>query len=285
MRQRLKDAPKFQKATDALVALIHSCMLLKGCKLIALDEEGPVNNTSLSDFPTNWNQDVYCFRYMGANSEVLLIKCLPEGDKITAYASKRNASVTVLELQTGKHIDLNHLNDSTKCYKNMAALQKTITDQLIEPCWKQTTREKQQSSTQEEKKDASDTQSSQKPQYTNPQPNTDPLRIGPPRPMPSGPQPRPMIPVPGGDFGRDLDPFGGSGGSLMGPGNRIFDPRGGRNGMGPLPAGLPPGARFDPVGPFGGGQPDPDHMTPPGMNRGLPGSGRRRNRRGPGGFY
>jgi len=90
-----------------------------------------------------------------------------------------------------------------------------------------------------------------------------------------------------GGFGDDLLPGGGTGqgGMLFGPGNAAFDGRGGGN----RPAGVPPGARFDPFGPPGvvprgggfgprprgpprggpgpgnsfGGDPDPDHLPPP----------------------
>jgi hypothetical protein len=72
----------------------------------------------------------------------------------------------------------------------------------------------------------------------------------------------------------------GPGGMMLGPGHPLFDTRVG----GPPPGGLrdirgvPPGARFDPITPFGArpgpgrnpgrlgfsGEPDPDHLPPPG---------------------
>ena len=80
----------------------------------------------------------------------------------------------------------------------------------------------------------------------------------------------------GGDY--DRDPFGGQGGLMVGP------RRGGRGGIGPgflpdsdLPVGsVPPGARFDPFNPLGGG--------PLGGPRGGKGGNRRRDQFGTGGM-
>eukprot|EP00050_Salpingoeca_kvevrii_P015259 m.45115 g.45115 ORF g.45115 m.45115 type:complete len:278 (-) comp6229_c0_seq1:1265-2098(-) len=73
---------------------------------------------------------------------------------------------------------------------------------------------------------------------------------------------------------RDLDPLaamgppGPGGGMLVGPGHPMFQGRG----FGPhnplRPSGVPPGARYDPTSPIPpnrfGGEPDFDHMRPPG---------------------
>lgn len=75
---------------------------------------------------------------------------------------------------------------------------------------------------------------------------------------------------------------GGAGGMMLGPGHPLFDmrfggPRGGPGGLHDI-RGVPPGARFDPIGPLGArpghgrqpgrlgfdGEPDPDHLPPPG---------------------
>eukprot|EP00511_Aplanochytrium_stocchinoi_P006129 CAMPEP_0204832840 /NCGR_PEP_ID=MMETSP1346-20131115/14919_1 /ASSEMBLY_ACC=CAM_ASM_000771 /TAXON_ID=215587 /ORGANISM="Aplanochytrium stocchinoi, Strain GSBS06" /LENGTH=407 /DNA_ID=CAMNT_0051964927 /DNA_START=54 /DNA_END=1277 /DNA_ORIENTATION=+ len=125
----------------------------------------------------------------------------------------------------------------------------------------------------------------------------DPLRVPPRNPtrpgMPAapwmpgvGPGRGPMPGFPGG-FDDDLTPGGGTGtgGMLMGPGNAMFNGRRGRFGEGGVPPGVPPGARFDPYGPGvpppgyprpapgtapdprrggGRGDPNPDHLPPPG---------------------
>jgi len=86
---------------------------------------------------------------------------------------------------------------------------------------------------------------------------------------PVGRRPDPVFPS-GGDFDRDLDPFGGGGGNLYGPGNFPFGIGGpAPRGPGGLPrpgTGPPRGPRFDPFGPFGGlgRDPDPDHARRPG---------------------
>ncbi len=111
----------------------------------------------------------------------------------------------------------------------------------------------------------------------------DPLRIGPVRGGPRMPR-IPVNPLVDPGFGSDdllpqmpggaplFGPRGGAmGGNLMGP--RNFHPglgqprRGGR-----LPAGVPPGARYDPMGP---NEPDFDELLPPGTNPGPrpPGGG------------
>ncbi|KAE8228224.1 hypothetical protein CF326_g6854 [Tilletia indica] len=87
--------------------------------------------------------------------------------------------------------------------------------------------------------------------------------------------------IPPGIFGGGPPPlFGGGdngGGMIVGPNHPMFRDRfgsdvGGTGGEGGLPVGaVPPGARFDPIGPFGG---------PMGPGRGGPGGGPRRPGRG-----
>eukprot|EP00730_Choanoeca_flexa_P007708 TRINITY_DN12380_c0_g1_i1.p2 TRINITY_DN12380_c0_g1~~TRINITY_DN12380_c0_g1_i1.p2 ORF type:complete len:284 (+),score=31.43 TRINITY_DN12380_c0_g1_i1:114-965(+) len=79
----------------------------------------------------------------------------------------------------------------------------------------------------------------------------------------------------------DLDPLRvgpmAGGGMYVGPNHPMFAGRGGIGGMNPMGGpGVPPGARYDPVTPFGGlggrgrgrgrgfGEPNPDHLRPPG---------------------
>ena len=88
----------------------------------------------------------------------------------------------------------------------------------------------------------------------------------------------PAAPPPYGIGDGDLDPFGGGGnGMFAGPGHPVFGPGGGRvGGLPAVPRGMvPPGARYDPVGPggMGGrnpnlfpGEPDPDELKPPGYD-------------------
>ncbi|KAL2917570.1 hypothetical protein HK105_202855 [Polyrhizophydium stewartii] len=112
----------------------------------------------------------------------------------------------------------------------------------------------------------------------------------------------PGIILPRGSLRPDLGDFGAMGGGMMvGPDHPIFGiggpagPAGGMPGAGPVrfpPGAVPPGARFDPVGPFGGparggrggfggmrgpggvggpprfmsGDPDNDDLPPPGYN-------------------
>ena len=71
----------------------------------------------------------------------------------------------------------------------------------------------------------------------------------------------PPLPAPlpaRGDFGGDMQAFSGSeqqhAGGLMGPDHPMFG--------GDVPRGVPPGARYDPVG-GGGGDPTPDHLRVP----------------------
>lgn len=95
----------------------------------------------------------------------------------------------------------------------------------------------------------------------------DPLRIGPVRYPPNFPRPY-------GDFDSDMLPGPlpgrfGPGGNLMGPDDPRFGPLGGGHpsiglpgrGRGRGRGGQP---RFDPYAPFGMGDPDRDHMPPPG---------------------
>ena len=86
----------------------------------------------------------------------------------------------------------------------------------------------------------------------------------------------------GGQHGGGVPPFGGAqgGGSLVGPGHPMFGMVGEYPPLGGLPPGVPPGARFDPIGPLGVGGgvgrggvpgrgalgPGPDHLRPPPFN-------------------
>lgn len=79
----------------------------------------------------------------------------------------------------------------------------------------------------------------------------------------------------GGGLGADLDPFNGAmgraGGMQVGPNHPIFGGGGGGGMRGAgFPAGVPPGARFDPFGPVGGPRPGPGGWR---GGRGLPGRG------------
>ncbi|CAI8008584.1 Proteasome inhibitor PI31 subunit [Geodia barretti] len=113
----------------------------------------------------------------------------------------------------------------------------------------------------------------------------DPLRVGPPRHPGVSPANPFGMPTPFGYGDADRFPFGGGGGGM------VFDPlrgggrMGGGGGFGGPPGPFPPpgyvpGARWDPVTPFGGGlpargggrpgrhhgEPDPDHLPPPGSD-------------------
>jgi len=113
-------------------------------------------------------------------------------------------------------------------------------------------------------------------------PGPSPLMVDPPRgqgPMGPGFVPPPRHPFGGSliepfSVGRaDLDPLArGGGGMIMDPRGFPSPPRPGMPGApspgmpGGLPLGaVPPGARFDPIGPHMGGRvgPDPDHERPP----------------------
>jgi proteasome inhibitor subunit 1 (PI31) len=67
------------------------------------------------------------------------------------------------------------------------------------------------------------------------------------------------------DIGRgDLNPLGVGGGMIFDPTRDFNNPL---RIPGRFPPGHPPGARFDPINPLGGGgrlNPDPDHFRPPG---------------------
>ncbi|KAI8986392.1 PI31 proteasome regulator N-terminal-domain-containing protein [Pilobolus umbonatus] len=283
---------------DAIAAASHAIMLSVGFRFAGIGDdarqEGDGTQTSL---PTSWNEQgpsCYQFRYSHPQSSLTFIikivkladKCLILGHAITDnkiaqfdinmedYTSASFFPYRINESdQPLVHgfISSTRLDDYIKAYK-LNIIQRLIPG-LNKPGYEETRTSNTASPTT-----SSNTRPSQPPQPSTgqlPHPRVDdPYRVG-----QSDLEPMGGLRMPGRDgmfLGPDHPIFGNRGGSLDDPSGLFGGPQ-------PLPRGsVPPGARFDPIGPFGqlparprqpgrrdprhpfSGEPDNDELMPPG---------------------
>ncbi|ORZ16267.1 PI31 proteasome regulator N-terminal-domain-containing protein [Absidia repens] len=312
-----------QSPYDALMAASHAAMLSVGFKFAGLGDdarqEGDGTQTKL---PEEWNAQgphVYSIRYSHPQSSMtFVIKSLKLGNKwivhglgiddnktatlelnVDDYTSQSFYPYTASSEQPLVHgfISSSRFNDLLVLYK-INIIQRLMPG-LAKPGYS------------EESTSSTTTTTSTEPQRQQPNRTQPPSSEVPyPRPPifddPTSPD-RPFSGVSPSSVGRDdLNPLGGplgslrplgsgtGGGMFVGPDHPIFgggrndldDPAGVFGGPQPLPRGaVPPGARFDPIGPFGGnpgrgggrggrgrgrgnfgGEPDNDELPPPGYN-------------------
>jgi len=196
---------------------------------------------------------------MTKNKEKLtvLVKILAVSDDelMISVLPPNSENVFTLDVNINDHIDVeNYKKDKKKTklhYKNVDSLLLLINDNVTKKAIEEPKKEEQK----EDKPNKNPLLIDDNP-YMNP---NNGFGIGGRRPVPN----------PYGDFGNDLDPFGGfgdiggGGGGLMGPQHPKFQPQI----INPnKPNNIPPNARFDPWGPGPLGKkkgPDPDHMPPP----------------------
>jgi hypothetical protein len=290
---------------DAIAAASHSIMISVGFRFAGLgDDARQEGDGTIKKLPENWNQygpHCYNFRYSHPQSSLTFVikivrlgdKCiilgLGIGDNKTAtldivtedYTSESffpfDASTSNQPLIHG-FISSNRFNDFIKTYK-LNILQRLIPG-LNKPGY-------------EDESNSSSTTTTASTRPSNPNAATQPRNFR--------STDDPTYPDVGGS---DLNPLGGvgsgglrlpgsGGGMFVGPNHPIFgnpgsssldDPSGLFGGPQPLPRGsVPPGARFDPIGPFGSlpvrpsgnrpgrrdprgphsGEPDNDELQPP----------------------
>ena len=215
----------------AAYTLLHDSIVKKGFLL-------PTGEVSL---PSNWNDslEIVSMKY-AKDSKCIEVKCLLMNDSMVVNVVHNN-NLKTLDFVISDYIENFDEAQNTYETKSLGNFERRVYEDILEPLFP-------------ELKSPSTTSSAERP------------RTEPP-PQPQGPdplrderfQPRaPRIVDPFAVGGGDLDPFGNRGGGM------IMDPMRGRGPMmGRGWGGVPPGARYDPIGPGGRG-PDHDELLPPG---------------------
>ncbi|KAJ7591173.1 PI31 proteasome regulator N-terminal-domain-containing protein [Mycena floridula] len=303
----LPASKKLASPQDGLSALFHTIMVAVGFRLIAVDDASPAQSDLANVLPLDWNKagpSNYTLRYRHDQSSlefVLKIAKLGPRTVLNAIALESDKA-TSLDISTSDFVSpsfypsdlsasdaqplVHGLISSNRVADLASQFKLKILQKLMPGLRKDGYTETNDQVVQETTAEPSASAPRRQPQFPRYDPDDEfPLR------QPSYPQ-NPL------SIGRrDLDPFpmspfsppalfpGGEGdGMFVGPGHPIFagrrDPSGQRGpwgGDGFLPPmGAPPGARFDPVGPFPGpgrtlgprgirgGDPDNDEFMPPG---------------------
>ncbi|KAI9300363.1 PI31 proteasome regulator N-terminal-domain-containing protein [Cunninghamella echinulata] len=311
-----------QSPYDGLMAASHVAMISVGFKYAGLgDDARQEGDGSQSKLPEEWNQQgphVYSIRYSHPQSCLtFVIKSIKLGDKFIIHGMGiGDNKVASLEISPADYtsssfypyalsssdqplvngfISSTRFNDFLLLYK-INIIQRLIPG-LTKPGYTEepstnttTTTATQPSSAQPQSTQPSSTTSPPRPPIFDPSTSPDdpisrnPLSVGQDDLNPFGNS----IRLPGSHFGSG---GGGGGGMFVGPNHPMFnnrndDPSGLFGGPNPLPRGsVPPGARFDPIGPFGSnplrggsggrgrgrggrfsGEPDNDELPPPGYD-------------------
>ncbi|GLH14433.1 Proteasome inhibitor PI31 subunit [Gryllus bimaculatus] len=256
------------KKEDVLLLLVHWYLVKSGLKCVGLgdDKTVPESDEGSETLPEGWSDNaVYALRYVHNSSLFILHGTTSEDDIIFNLMRASDMVVSNVTFNVEETVKALTGPIETIIPTHCAALD-SIKKDLIDPVF-------------HGKQRAASTQTAEDP-LAGPDvlprsfpDDPDPLRIGAPRRAePSGSRWDPLRdPL---SVGRsDLNPFAPGGGM-------IFDPFSGRGNLrdpdvsgipGGLPRGsVPPGARFDPVGPpIGRGRafpPDHDHLPPPGYD-------------------
>ncbi|XP_078584489.1 proteasome inhibitor PI31 subunit-like [Branchiostoma floridae x Branchiostoma japonicum] len=274
-----------QSEHDALVCFLHWEMVQSGFKCVGKGDEAPVKASKAKKselLPRGWNrtQDVYALRYQPSDTEEnYLMKAIKMDDSLLVHVMRvKDEKVGSLTLNVKDYINKSDLQDFDSVYKNVESLEAAFQSGIVEE-FKPQNRSSNAATNSEERKEDKPGRSQRAPRMAD-DPDHDPLRIGPPR-RPRDPYRQgnpewgePSRPYPSVGTG-DLDPFsGGIGGGMLVDPMRSGYPRGPLNPSAGIPGmvprgSVPPGARFDPIGPVTGGAmrgPDPDHLPPPGFD-------------------
>ncbi|KAI8062503.1 PI31 proteasome regulator N-terminal-domain-containing protein [Gongronella butleri] len=302
-----------QSPYDALMLMAHAAMLSVGFKYAGLgDDARQEGDGTQEQLPDAWNQQgphVYAIRYSHPQSSMtFIIKSIKLAEKwiIHGLAIEDNKTAT-LEIATSDYtsasffpyasssdqsfihgfISSQRLNDLLVLYK-INIIQRLIPG-IVKPGYEEEQSKTTTTATSTGHRDPAS--SSHIPASSTVPPSRPPLMppIFDPATAPDQPS---TLPNPFSVGRDDLDPLhvtfpGQGGGMYVGPGHPMFgrrdDDPAGVLGGGPqsLPRGsVPPGARFDPIGPFQGrpptrgrrpprqfpGEPDNDEPPPPGFD-------------------
>lgn len=266
--------------TDAVVALVHWAMVLAGFQCVGIGDDANVTSHNIEPselLPPGWNNDcdIYSLKYVHQKDKSKILLKIARADAVLLISGLHlaNNKVVSTSVRINEQISDDYKNYK-RAYKDKQGLyhqiKQDITSHLDSP----------------KPTDANPTVSVE--QRTNPQ-STDVPVTRPRRTLDDDPlgeemfYPPPLRHLVRDDdplaIGRgDLDPTGRSQGGMLADPRRLPDlrvrPRDRDRGF-PWGA-VPPGARFDPYGPpipgrdnrryppFG--EPDPDHLPPPGYD-------------------
>lgn len=234
-------------SSDILIIVTHWILMKNKFRSVGIGDSKIYNeNDKLSELlPAGWNQDKnYTMRYCLDKTIYILFGIVSEKSLVIAFLDTKTLNTTsitidtekIVKCKTGSSVD-DYINDSEEIINNITC---EIVQPMIQSC-------------------PSTSRGSQEPKKQRTTP-----RIEPTIPYSDTPRPaRSLIDTtydPLRNIGRgDLDPFGRGGGMIFQP-DLPFRP----GGLNPLPPlGVPPGARYDPTGPLGNIEPNPDHMRPP----------------------
>jgi len=266
--------PQIRSSDDAAVAVVHWNLISNGLKCCGAGETWPdrqnENHTGSEALPTGWNSDsnIYALRYVDPTSNrTYLMKALAMDGKLMLHLVRCFDEKLVSTTIRSRDYVNDDYSTVARAFNSLGELNATLTRELY-------TKLVNESKTQPSAKSSSSAVDSPRVE----QPGRSPLMEDPRRGPGIGgvgfiPPRQPLRPDIDNPFsvGRaDLDPLSGGlgGGMFMDPRNFPggFRP-GGRFGQAPPgfpPGSVPPGARFDPLGPPGvHPQPDPDHERPP----------------------
>jgi len=289
MEDLKKYAPEFKHVNDSVAFVVHLSFLAQKCKLVGLRDEQYLED--IGSIPQGWNKshEIYTFRYIAnkaapqkangkaeadeekkaadneRNTILVKIIAMEQNELLITAVRQGSDDVLTLELSIKDHIDVEKCKDLSNyaaIFRDIDGLHILLNDQITHKVIPQP-----QAKKEEAKENAQNKKKQKKANDPNPliypEPNPNPLLIG------GG---RGGIPFGGGYGDRDLDPFGGGGGNLMGPNQIGQQWRNQNNPNANRPPFVPPNARFDPFGPGGGG-PGPDHFKPPDQGHGFGGGG------------
>ncbi|KAK9840065.1 hypothetical protein WJX74_002789 [Apatococcus lobatus] len=277
--------PKFRNAHDRVAFAVHSFMLAVGARLVAVgksaEEASSESLTSVEEVSVDgWNElsDAYAFAYTDAEGkDPSVVKCVILGDQLLVHVLQlgRSSEPQLLELDVGKYT--NASTDLVAGYSDLDGLVRKLQGSLQTPAASSSAGAQAGAQSAASSSGASLRQDpssgSLREERDGNRPN--PLQIGQGRkgdlPMGTGDLVPPGFPAPG--LGPGPPGFGGmpgsrTGGMHMGPDDPLFAGRRGMS-MGPGSSSLPPGSRYDPIGPPGMPGFHPDDFTPQGRGQRL----------------
>ncbi|BFZ20951.1 hypothetical protein BsWGS_23990 [Bradybaena similaris] len=268
-------SPQIRSSDDAAIAAVHWNMVSNGLKCCGAGETWPdrqsENYTGSEALPADWNSDgsIYALRYVDPTSNrTYLMKALAMDGMLMLHLvrcfDEKSVSTTI------RSRDYVNEDRSTvdKAFSNLNDLNSALVKELYVKMINGSKDKSVTHSSSSSNTSGSRVDNQRSPLMEDPRrgPGSGGLGYIPTHPL------RPDINNPFGVGRSDLDPLsGGMGGGMF------MDPRGfpGLGGFRPggafgpthpgfPPGSVPPGARFDPVGPAGVRPvPDPDHERPP----------------------
>ncbi|KNC87016.1 hypothetical protein, variant 2 [Sphaeroforma arctica JP610] len=243
-----------------LVKTIHKVLLDDGFHLVGTSADSKATDDILTSLPSDWDSsdDVWVLAYRAPNEQkksLAVLKALKVGETLEVHMSTGDTDENGLscELVLKEFVDEDGELD-------VIAVRRRVVDKLTNPFKEGNTSSKTQSDTKKDNKNS------------RPSERKPPVDL---RDYSRGGQRMGGHPAGFGYGSNDLNPQFGAFGGPAGMGGL-----GGMGGMGGMRGTIPPGARYDPIGPgdtyrprgnnpdwdVASAEPDPDELPPPGYN-------------------